>query len=668
MKFFKNILILALMLPILFVVACKDDENEPTILEPSVVSSSPAANAENVAIDATVEITFNKEMDATTIDATTFTIFHGANKVTGVVSYSDSTATFTPDNHLLASESFVVSLSKNVTDTDGNKLKENFTFSFESGLAPDVTVPIVISTDPASNATDVLFDKVITVTFSEEMDAATINATTFTLKQGATAVAGTVSYAASSASFTPSANLNAGTEYTASVSTGAKDASGIAMVAAKEWSFTTDELPTVSEVLPANESMDVALNAKMSITFSEAMDATTINDNSFTVKQGTSAIAGAVSYADNKATFTPSANLAAGLLYTATVSTDVKNLNGNAIAIAKTWVFTSDALPTVVSVTPMADAIGVFRNTSIAITFSELMDESTITSTSFKVMQANNTVTGTLSFSDKTTTFYPSVALSASLVYTATVSTAVKDLGGNSLQVAKVWSFTTGSVSGLAAVNLRSAANYVILAKTAINNTPNSPITGDMGLSPAATSYITGFGLTDATGYATSPQVTGKVYAADMASPTGSNLTTAVENMLTAYTDAASRPTPDHLNLLSGNIGGQTLQAGLYKWGTTVTIPDDVTISGSADDVWIFQIDNDLTMSAGKNIILSGGAQAKNIFWQVAGEAVIGANSHFEGIILSKTGITLETSASYHGRMLAQTAVILDQNAVTKPD
>ncbi len=656
------------MLPILFVVACKDDENEPTITQPSVVSSSPAANAENVAIDATVEITFNKDMDPSTIDATTFTIFHGANKVTGSVSYADSTATFTPDNDLLASENFVVSLSKNVSDTDGNKLKDNFTFSFKSGIAPDVTVPIVISTDPASNATDVMFNKVITVTFSEEMDAASINATTFTLKQGASAVAGTVSYASSLASFTPAASLSAGMEYTVSVSTGAKDASNIAMVAAKEWSFTTDELPTVSEVLPANESMDVALNAKVSITFGEAMDATTINGNSFTVKQGTSAIAGTVAYSDNKATFTPSATLAAGLLYTATVSTDVKNLNGSAIAVAKTWVFTSDALPTVASVTPMADAIGVFRNTSVSITFSELMDESTITSTSFKVMQGNNTITGIFNFSDKSVTFYPSVALSASLVYTATVSTDVKDLGGNALIIPKVWSFTTGSISGLSPVNLRSSANYVILAKTAINNTPNSPITGDLGLSPAATSYITGFGLTDATGYATSPQVTGKVYAADMATPASSNLTTAVSDMLTAYTDAASRPTPDHLNLLSGNIGGQTLQAGLYKWGTTVTIPGDVTISGSADDIWIFQIDNDLTMSAGKNIILSGGAQAKNIFWQVAGEAVIGANSHFEGIILSKTGITLETSASYHGRMLAQTAVILDQNAVTKPD
>lgn len=656
------------MLPILFVVACKDDENEPTIMEPSVVSSSPAANAENVAVDATVKITFNKVMNPSTIDATNFTLFHGVDKVAGSISYADSTATFTPANDLLASENFVVTLSENVEDTDGNKLKENFTFNFKSGLAPDVTAPVVISTDPTSNATDVLFDKVVNVTFSEEMDAASINATTFTLKQGATAVAGTVAYASSSASFTPSANLNAGMVYTASVSIGAKDESGIALAAAKEWSFTTDALPTVSAVLPANESLDVALNAKMSITFSEAMDASTINGNSFTVKQGTSAVAGAVAYADNKATFTPNANLEAGLLYTATVSTGVKNLNGNAIAVAKTWVFTSDALPAVVSVTPLANAIGVFRNTPIAITFSELMDESTITATSFKVMQGNNTVTGIFNFSDKSVIFYPSAVLSGSLVYTATLSTAVKDLGGNSLLEAKVWSFTTGSISGLAPVNLRTSANYVILAKTAINNTPNSPITGDLGLSPAATSYITGFGLTDATGYATSPQVTGKVYAADMATPASSNLTTAVSDMLTAYTDAASRPTPDHLNLLSGNIGGQTLQSGLYKWGTTVTIAGDVTISGSANDVWIFQIDNDLTMSAGKNIILSGGAQAKNIIWQVAGEAVVGANSHFEGIILCKTGITLKTSASYHGRMLAQTAVILDQNAVTKPD
>ena len=106
-----------------------------------------------------------------------------------------------------------------------------------------------------------------------------------------------------------------------------------------------------------------------------------------------------------------------------------------------------------------------------------------------------------------------------------------------------VWSFTTtGATSGLAVVDLGAAGNYVILAKTAITNIPTSAVTGDMGLSPAATSYITGFALTDATGYATSPQVTGKIYAADMADPTPINLTTAVENMITAYNDAAGRP------------------------------------------------------------------------------------------------------------------------------
>ncbi len=296
------------------------------------------------------------------------------------------------------------------------------------------------------------------------------------------------------------------------------------------------------------------------------------------------------------------------------------------------------------------------------------MTLSSITTSTFTIMQGTTAVDGTIDFIGNTARFIPTTSLGSLLTYTATLTTGVKDLGGNSMLTNKVWSFTTGSGAGLAIVNLGAAGNYVILAKTAINNIPSSAVTGDMGLSPAATSYITGFGLTNATGYATSPQVTGKLYAADMASPTGSELTTAVENMLTAYTDAASRPTPDHLNLLSGNIGGQTLLAGLYKWGSTVTIPGDVTLSGGADAVWIFQIDNDLTMSAGKNIILSGGAQAKNIFWQVAGEAVIGANSHFEGIILSMTGITLETGASYHGRMLAQTAVILDQNAVTKPN
>jgi len=258
--------------------------------------------------------------------------------------------------------------------------------------------------------------------------------------------------------------------------------------------------------------------------------------------------------------------------------------------------------------------------------------------------------------------------LAANTTYTATVTTGVESLTGHSLANNNVWSFETGgSTSSLAVVNLGTAGNYVILAKTTITNIATSAITGDLGLSPAATSYITGFALTNATGYATSSQVTGNVYAADMAVPTPVNMTTAISNMMTAYNDAAGRLLPDFFELSTGNIGGKTLTPGLYKWTNTVIIPANVTISGGADDVWIFQIAGNLTMSVGKEIILSGGAQAKNIFWQVAGQVTLGTTSHFEGVILSMTGITFQTGASMNGRALAQTAVVLDQNNVTNP-
>ena len=152
-----------------------------------------------------------------------------------------------------------------------------------------------------------------------------------------------------------------------------------------------------------------------------------------------------------------------------------------------------------------------------------------------------------------------------------------------------------------------------------------------------------------------------------MVAPTSSNLTVAVENMITAYDDAAGRPSPNFIELGTGNLGGKTLTPGLYKWTSAVTVPTDVTISGGPNDVWIFQIAGNLTTSAGVKIKLAGGAQAKNIFWQVAGYAIFGTTSHFEGVVLSKTGITFLTGATFNGRALAQTAVILDANRVTQP-
>lgn len=327
------------------------------------------------------------------------------------------------------------------------------------------------------------------------------------------------------------------------------------------------------------------------------------------------------------------------------------------------------SLVMVSSTSPTSGATGVERNKTVTATFNKSMDPATINATTFTLSQGTTPVIGTVTYSGTTASFNPTNTLAAATSYVATITTGAKDATGNALGSSKVWTFTTGgSASTLAVVSLGTAGNYVILAKTAVNNNPTSAITGDLGLSPAATSYITGFSLTNATGYATSSQVTGHVYAADMVSPTSSNLTTAVDNMNTAYNDAAGRPSPDFSELGSGNIGGRTLTPGLYKWASAVTIPTNVTISGGANDVWIFQIAGNLTQSSAVNITLIGGAQAKNIFWQVAGTVALGTTSHFEGIILSKTGVTFGTGASMNGRALAQTAVILDGNTIVKPN
>jgi len=229
---------------------------------------------------------------------------------------------------------------------------------------------------------------------------------------------------------------------------------------------------------------------------------------------------------------------------------------------------------------------------------------------------------------------------------------------------------TVSAAAGPAPVDLGTAGNFVILAKTAVSTTGATAVTGDIGVSPAAATYLTGFGLiADSTNvFSTSSLVTGRLYAANYAVPTPSNMTTAVSDMETAFTDAAGRSSPDFTELYSGNISGRTLVPGLYKWGTGVLITNaGVTLSGGANDVWIFQIAQNLTVNNGAIVHLTGGALAKNIFWQVSGQATLGTTADFKGIILSQTLISLNTGAVLHGRALAQTAVTLNANAVTQP-
>ena len=233
--------------------------------------------------------------------------------------------------------------------------------------------------------------------------------------------------------------------------------------------------------------------------------------------------------------------------------------------------------------------------------------------------------------------------------------------------------FTTGAKQiAQSPVDLGSAGNFAILAKSGITNVPTSAIVGDIGVSPITYAAITGFTLTPvvpdgSNTFSTSAQVTGKVYAADYAVPTPAEMTAAVLDMEAAYTEAAGRTLPDFTELGTGNIGGLTLAPGLYKWSSGVTIPTDVTLSGGPDDVWIFQIAGNLGISSATKVVLSGGAQAKNIFWQVAGQTTLGTTSEFKGNILCQTAIVLNTGATLNGRALAQTAVTSDANAIVKP-
>jgi hypothetical protein len=238
---------------------------------------------------------------------------------------------------------------------------------------------------------------------------------------------------------------------------------------------------------------------------------------------------------------------------------------------------------------------------------------------------------------------------------------ATKD-GGNSLDD---WKDTGAPANG---VNLGSAGTYAILAKSGISTVPTTAVTGNMGVSPAAATYITGFSLTadSSNAFSSSPQVTGRVFASDYAVPTPANLTTAVGDLETAFVDAAGRAA-NVTELGAGDIGGMTLPPGVYKWGTGLLIPTDVTLAGDAKGVWIFQIAQNLTVANAVKVSLSGGAVAKNVYWQISGFAEIGTTARLEGIVMTQTSIALRTGASINGRLFAQTAVTLDASTVKEP-
>lgn len=440
--------------------------------------------------------------------------------------------------------------------------------------------------------------------------------------------------------------------------------------------------PAVVLVFPAHSAVNVPINVKITAAFDMVMKASSFSVLSFYVRNASGGpVAGKLTLSpDGKtAVFDPTANLAINTVYTVTLTTAVTGLEGNPLDANYAWKFTTGSIsdvtaPTVLTTAPASGASVVPLDADITAAFSEAMDPLTIISANVTLKKGASAVAGTVTAPLSTAvTFHPTALLLPSTVYTATISTQVKDAAGNKMATAKTWSFTTRALSALgpSPIDLGLAGTYAILAQSGISTVPPSVITGNVGLSPAAATGITGFTLILPVGgtASTSAQVTGLVYAADYAVPTPANLTTAVGNRQFAYDTAAGLLSPDFVDLYGGNLSGQTLVPGLYKWNTDVLINDDLTLAGNENDVWVFQISGNVAMAANKTVNLSGTALPKNVFWQVAGGTGVNINagSHFIGIVMTATQINMGTGSSIVGRLLSKTAVNVQSSTVTQP-
>ena len=408
----------------------------PAAMSPRIVSTTPVQGAIGVPLNATISATFSEAMNPATINAASFTLAGpGGAAVTGTIAYvtAGSVATFTPTLNLPPNTTFTATITTGAQDQEdpANSLTANHLWTFTTAAAPDTTPLTVISTIPVNRATGVAINQVVSPTFSEPMNPDTVNASTFTvIGPGGDAIIGVVTYAVSGsvAKFTPSTLLAYNTTYTATVTTGATDLAGNALVSNYVWAFTTGAAPdttppTVVSTIPLNGALGVPINQAVSATFSEAMNPATINGTTLTVTgSGGVAVAGAITYTaatGSVATFTPTVSLAYNTTYTATATTGETDLAGNALTSNYVWTFTTAAAPdttppTVVSTIPANAATGVAINQSVSATFSEAMNCATITSpgTTFTVMgPGTTTIAGTVNCTGSIATFTPTALL-----------------------------------------------------------------------------------------------------------------------------------------------------------------------------------------------------------------------------------------------------------------
>jgi hypothetical protein len=431
----------------------------PDTTPPTVLSINPLSNSTAVSVATAITATFSELIDPATVTTAEFTLMNGTIPVSGAVTHSGTTATFTPAAFLTPNAVYTAKITTGVKDLAGNATSSNYSWSFTTG-APDTTPPTVSYTSPANSASAVAINTAIAAVFGEAMNPATVTTAEFTLMNGTTPISGAVTYSGTAATFTPSAPLAYNTLYTATISTGVKDLVGNAMSSNYSWQFTTTAFaditpPAVLSTSPANYASAVAINIAIAATFSEAMDPATVTTVQFTLMNGTIPVSGAVTYSGTTAIFTPSAPLAYNTLYTARITTGVKDLAGNAMSSNYSWLFTTTAAPditppTVLSTSPANSASAVAINTAIAATFSEAMDSATVTTAEFTLMNGTIPVSGAVTYSGTTATFTPAASLAYDTLYTATITTGVKDLAGNAMALTYTWSFTSDKkINGL---------------------------------------------------------------------------------------------------------------------------------------------------------------------------------------------------------------------------
>ena len=485
-----------------------------------------------------------------------------------------------------------------------------------------------------------------------------------------------------------------------------------------EFPKTANLAPTVSFTVPANGDTSVAINRKIVTTFNQAMDPATIIAANVTVTGPSGKVSGAVTYAvaSFAATFTPASNLATSTTYTVTIKgvTGVKNLAGKPMAANYTWSFTTgtaaDNTAPEVSLTNPVDTAGtVPTNKTISATFTEAMDPLTIATAHFTLMDGITSVTGTVAYDvpSKIATFTPVSFLKPNTTYTAEITTGATDLAGNALVsglVPNPWTFTTAAGPGPAIViNLGLAAPFAIAATAGVTNTSTAPIThinGNVVLDPLDTcnavvvDNVGGFGLCGGKAPTISGTVITNLYPD---TTTSTAIKAALNEAFLSITPLAGPPAvgtlgggtliaaPTTLGDVAGSplvLGDNWFTPGVYTSGTSILITGDITLDGQGDPnaIFIFQSASSLTTADGApspgahtRILLTNGAKASNVWWQVASSATIGSYSEFRGNILAAYDITMKTSATACGRSMAGAwvggagAFVFDSNVVSVP-